>query len=197
MQIYLLSKPKKAQVNFSWRNIHSLRAKSRKTLGVRFLPGQHNHCRLRTTIQKEKQECRYGETSPLQRHHFISLFQTPVASRYSELLWLPALLSLQSPTLLFTAITTMAQNQQLPELPGIFKTETKMLIYSLTLKQKGISSGTWRGSTVPHARSGTKREILPQNKKSWNKNREENHFGGFQQLIAVTFKKTPTTQLGK
>lgn len=179
MQIscYLLSNPKKAQVSFSWRNIHCLRTKSHKTLGIRFLPRQQ----LQTEHWYTKGEAGmqvWWDISSSKASCRVTI-SNPSCTRILRHALIPCLLSLQSPTMLFTAITTVAQKQQLPDFPGIFRTETKMFIYSLTLKQEGISSGTRRGSTVPHARSGTRKEILLQNKKSQNKNRKENNFWRF------------------
>lgn len=43
---------------------------------------------------------------------------------------------------------------------ALSKQKQEVVIYSLSLKQKGLNSGTRRGSTAPHARSGRKRRKM-------------------------------------
>lgn len=79
-----------------------------------------------------------------------------------------------------------------------FSKQTKMLIDSLTLKKKGINSGTRSGSTVPHARSRRKGEILLKNEKSQNKNRKENNFQMFPGVnCSDILKKHPAAKISR
>lgn len=157
MQIsyYLLSRSKKPQIQFCFRSISSLRAKSNQS--TRFLPRQPHCCSLSTPVPKGKQEWRDRH---LQRDHLCPI-SNPSCTCFD---------SLPCPPEPSTQLSTTKRWRQLPDFPGIFKTDKNVILLSYS---KGINSGTRRGSTAAHARSGIKGEILLQNKKSQNKNKRK------------------------
>lgn len=84
-----------------------------------------------------------------------------------------------------TQLYTTMKWKQLPGFPSIFKTAKNVNLLSYP---KGINSGTRRGRTIAHARSG-RGEISLQNKKSQNKNRKENNFQRFPRVNCSDIKK--------
>lgn len=127
------------------------------------------------------------EISLLQRDHFVSPFQIPAAPALTPCLAFP------SPPEPSTRLYTTMGWKQLPDFPGIFKTDKNVNLLSYP---KGINSGTRRGSTtVAHVRS--RRKISLQNKKSQNKNRKENNFQRFPRVNCSNIKKKQPSRENK